>query len=233
MLRAWRGRSSLRDASSRKSWLAAILRNEAYRYYSRPRPDPTDLVEVYGGREDELVLSTVDRFFLREALEGLSERERVLLALQAPFTVQSREIRISASIGIAIDADRTIDAEVLLRNADMAMYLAKDRGKNRFEVFEEGMHATVFERLELKADLARAITSGQLALVYQPVVALETGRITGAEALVRWDHPRRGRLSPPRRRTREPPCLRPTAPARQRSRPRTRPPRNSPGRSAS
>lgn len=81
MLRAWRGRSSLRDAASRKSWLAAILRNEAYRYYSRPRPDPTDVLESYEGREDELVISTVDRFFLQQALEGLSERERVLLTL--------------------------------------------------------------------------------------------------------------------------------------------------------
>jgi EAL domain-containing protein (putative c-di-GMP-specific phosphodiesterase class I) len=78
----------------------------------------------------------------------------------------------------------------------MAMYLAKDRGKSRYEVFEEGMHATVFERLELKADLARGIEDGQLRLLYQPIVSLQTGRITGVEALVRWDHPRRGMLSP-------------------------------------
>jgi len=64
LLRAWRGRSSLRDAASRKSWLAAILRNEAYRYYSRPRPDPTDLLEHYEGSEDALVVSTVERFDL-------------------------------------------------------------------------------------------------------------------------------------------------------------------------
>ena len=82
MLRAWRRRSTLRDASSRKSWLAAILRNEAFRYYQRPRPDPTDLLETLEGREDDLVLSTVDRAFLQEALKGLSERERVLLALR-------------------------------------------------------------------------------------------------------------------------------------------------------
>ncbi|MCU1455257.1 MAG: domain S-box protein [Acidimicrobiales bacterium] len=122
--------------------------------------------------------------------------ERVLLALQAPFTIKGREIRISASIGIATDEDRSSDAEVLLRNADMAMYLAKDRGKSRYEVFEEGMHATVFERLELKADLARGIEDGHLRLLYQPIVSLQTGRITGVEALVRWDHPRRGMLSP-------------------------------------
>jgi len=98
LLRAWRRRSTLRDAGSRKSWLAAILRNEAYRYYSRPRPDPTDLLEIYEGREDELVISTVDRFFLQEALEGLSERERVLLALR--YEEDLTQPAIAARLGI-------------------------------------------------------------------------------------------------------------------------------------
>lgn len=121
---------------------------------------------------------------------------RLLHELRAPFDINGWEIVVTASIGIAAVGDQGTTPEVVLRNADMAMYLAKERGKDRVELFEEAMHVTAFERLELKADLARAITSGQLALVYQPVVALETGRITGAEALVRWDHPRRGRLSP-------------------------------------
>jgi diguanylate cyclase (GGDEF)-like protein/PAS domain S-box-containing protein len=121
---------------------------------------------------------------------------RLLHELRVPFDVNGWEIVVTASIGIAAIGDEGTTAEVVLRNADMAMYLAKERGKDRVELFEEAMHVTAFERLELKADLARAITSGQLALVYQPVVALETGRITGAEALVRWDHPRRGRLAP-------------------------------------
>jgi len=121
---------------------------------------------------------------------------RLLHELRVPFDINGWEIVVTASIGIAAIGGDGITAEVVLRNADMAMYLAKERGKDRVELFEEAMHVTAFERLELKADLARAITSGQLALVYQPVVSLETGRITGAEALVRWDHPRRGRLSP-------------------------------------
>ncbi|NLV55657.1 MAG: EAL domain-containing protein [Acidimicrobiales bacterium] len=121
---------------------------------------------------------------------------RLLHELRSPFDINGWEIVVTASIGIAAVGDQGTTPEVVLRNADMAMYLAKERGKDRVELFEEAMHVTAFERLELKADLARAITSGQLALVYQPVVALETGRITGAEALVRWDHPRRGRLSP-------------------------------------
>ncbi len=116
--------------------------------------------------------------------------------LRTPFDINGWEILITASIGIAAVGAEGTTAEVVLRNADMAMYLAKERGKDRVELFEEAMHVSAFERLELKADLARAITSGQLALMYQPVVSLQTGRITGAEALVRWDHPRRGRLAP-------------------------------------
>ncbi len=123
---------------------------------------------------------------------------RLLHDLRTPFDINGWEIVVTASIGIAAVGDEGTTAEVVLRNADMAMYLAKERGKDRVELFEEAMHVSAFERLELKADLARAITSGQLALMYQPVVSLQTGRITGAEALVRWDHPRRGRLAPGR-----------------------------------
>ena len=98
MLRAWRRRSTLRDAGSRKQWLAAIVRNEAFRYYSRPRPDPTDLLEFYEGSEDALVVSTVDRAFLQEALKELSERERVLLALR--YEEDLTQPAIAARLGI-------------------------------------------------------------------------------------------------------------------------------------
>ncbi len=121
---------------------------------------------------------------------------RLLNDLRRPFRINGREIMVTASIGIAAVNERAPSAEVVLRNADMAMYLAKERGKDRVELFEEQMHASAFERLELKADLARGIEAGQLRLVYQPIVSLQTGRITGVEALVRWDHPERGRLSP-------------------------------------
>jgi diguanylate cyclase (GGDEF)-like protein/PAS domain S-box-containing protein len=152
---------------------------------------PADVAARLGG--DEFAVLVVAPWGETEIIKIA---ERVLLTLQAPFTVQGREIRISASVGIAIDANRSSDAEVLLRNADMAMYLAKERGKARFEVFEERMHASVFERLELKADLARGIETDQLRLLYQPIVSLQTGRITGVEALVRWDHPVKGMLPP-------------------------------------
>jgi diguanylate cyclase (GGDEF)-like protein/PAS domain S-box-containing protein len=122
--------------------------------------------------------------------------ERILRTLREPITIHDREITVTASIGVALDTDATFSAEELMRNADMAMYLAKEQGKARYEVFEEGMHASVLERLELKADLAKAIETGQLHLVYQPIVSLQTGRITGVESLVRWDHPERGRIGP-------------------------------------
>jgi RNA polymerase sigma-70 factor (ECF subfamily) len=98
LLRAWRRRSTLRDAGSRQGWLAAIVRNEAFRYYSRPRPDPTDVLETFEGREDELVLSTVDRADLEAALQGLSERERVLLSLR--YEEDMTQPAIAARLGI-------------------------------------------------------------------------------------------------------------------------------------
>ena len=82
LLRAWRRRSTLRDAGSRKQWLSTIVRNEAFRHYSRPRPDPTDEVEQLEGHEDDLVAATADRADLRAALEELSERERTLISLR-------------------------------------------------------------------------------------------------------------------------------------------------------
>ncbi len=122
--------------------------------------------------------------------------ERMLSTIHQPFRVQGREISTTISIGIHLDRDGARSAEDALRNADTAMYRAKDAGKDRFEIFEETMHAGVYERLELKADLARGLAEGQLILHYQPIVELRTGRVRGVEALVRWHHPERGLLPP-------------------------------------
>ena len=98
LLRAWRRRSTLRDAGSRKQWLAAIVRNEAFRYYSRPRPDPTDTLEQMEGHEDAMVVSTVDRADLHAALQELSDRERVLLSLR--YEEDLTQPAIAARLGI-------------------------------------------------------------------------------------------------------------------------------------
>ncbi len=121
--------------------------------------------------------------------------QRLLEDLQAPLLLRGQDLSLGASIGVAMAGDAD-SAEDLIRNADAAMYRAKDAGKNRFEMFEEQIHTDMLERLELKNDLRRGISNDELVLHYQPIVNLATDRITGAEALVRWHHPRRGVLAP-------------------------------------
>jgi diguanylate cyclase (GGDEF)-like protein len=120
--------------------------------------------------------------------------ERVIAALREPFTVLGREVFVSASIGIAYGQD---DAHDLLRNADVAMYRAKRSDEaGAYATFEPGMHTAVVERLEIEADLRRAIERDELVLHYQPIIEIATGRISGVEALLRWAHPRRGLVMP-------------------------------------
>jgi diguanylate cyclase (GGDEF)-like protein/PAS domain S-box-containing protein len=120
---------------------------------------------------------------------------RLLSALAAPFYVAGRELRVSASVGLAW-SDGSIGVRELMRDADTAMYAAKDAGKNTIRAFEAGMHRRVLDRLELTGELQHAIEQEQFELEYQPVVNLQTGEIYGAEALVRWSHPERGRVAP-------------------------------------
>jgi EAL domain-containing protein (putative c-di-GMP-specific phosphodiesterase class I) len=119
--------------------------------------------------------------------------------LERPVQIGEKEVFVRASIGIAIgDQDRKggRGAEELLRNADVAMYMAKSQGKARYQVFEPEMHAAALSRLEMKADLQRAVEHGELELFYQPVFVLRTGSLSGVEALVRWRHPQRGLIRP-------------------------------------
>ncbi len=118
--------------------------------------------------------------------------ERVIGALQEPFGVQGREVFITASVGIGVGSD----AEELLRSADVAMYRAKASGKAQYVVYAPRMDDHVLGRLELVADLRRAVLDEELVVHYQPTVELESGRIVGVEALVRWQHPTRGLLQP-------------------------------------
>ena len=121
--------------------------------------------------------------------------ERIIAALQRPFTLAGREMFIGASIGIALDFPG-IDSGQLLRNADIAMYTAKRRGRGRYEIFQPAMHLAAVERMELEADLRKALGRRELTLEYQPVVILASGGLTGVEALVRWRHPDRGQVPP-------------------------------------
>jgi diguanylate cyclase (GGDEF)-like protein len=121
--------------------------------------------------------------------------ERVTACLRQPFVLAGKEVFVGASVGIAF-AERGLDADQMLRNADLAMYTAKGLGKNRFEVFAPEMHTNVVDRLEVEAELRRALDRGERRLFYQPIVDLSTSHVTGVEALIRWQHPQRGLLGP-------------------------------------
>ena len=135
-------------------------------------------------------------------LEGLRPPEeaeevavRIAEALETPFETAGNEVYARASIGVALGSTAT-GASELLRHADVAMYRAKADPAHSVEVFEAGMQDAALQRLELRADLERAVTDADFVVHYQPIVALETGRVVGLEALVRWHHPSRGLLEP-------------------------------------
>ena len=121
---------------------------------------------------------------------------RLLAVLQAPFNRAGKELFVHASVGVAILTSREQTADELLRNADVSMYMAKAKGKNRIEVFEPRMHAAAQTRLALKVDLERALERGEFFVVYQPVINLSTLKMVGVEALLRWQHPERGVVGP-------------------------------------
>jgi diguanylate cyclase (GGDEF)-like protein/PAS domain S-box-containing protein len=121
---------------------------------------------------------------------------RLLRALEPAFTIGGRHLSVSASIGIALAATGRETMEELMRNADLAMYEAKRRGGAQWRIFEESMHAVALGRLELGAELQRAVDEKQFELHFQPIVRLDTAAVIGAEALIRWRHPERGLLAP-------------------------------------
>jgi diguanylate cyclase (GGDEF)-like protein/PAS domain S-box-containing protein len=167
------------------AFLVAVA--ERLRALLRPSDTPCRL----GG--DEFAVLVED---LTEAIDATVVAERILDALRLPFVVDGKEIVSAASIGIAIADRPDTTADDLLRNADVAMYTAKNRGRNRSELFKPSMHQAMLDRLDLEADLRRAVDRGEFVLHYQPTVALDTGRISGMEALVRWRSPERGMVPP-------------------------------------
>jgi predicted signal transduction protein with EAL and GGDEF domain len=146
-----------------------------------------------GGDEFAVLLDDV-----HDVADATHVADRVLESLRGPMRVAGSEVNVSASIGIA-RAGGADAADALLRNADVAMYRAKQRGKGGHEVFVPEMHAALVDRLELEADLRHALADqscAEFTMLYQPIVELATGRPIGVEALVRWEHPRRGLVSP-------------------------------------
>ena len=152
---------------------------------------PGDTVARLGGDEFAILLEEV-----ADVGQALRVAERVHLELHAPFRVRGQELFSTATVGIAMAAPGHREAEELLRDAATALHRGKRRGRGRSEIFDESMHSLAATRLQLETDLWRAVQRRELRLHYQPMVALDTESVTGFEALVRWQHPRRGLLAP-------------------------------------
>ncbi|HEX2028110.1 MAG TPA: EAL domain-containing protein [Nitriliruptorales bacterium] len=165
----------------------ALLVAVAERIRSSVRAE--DTAARLGGDEFAVLLEDL------EVLGGVARvAERLLAAIRQPVDIGGTQVRTHASIGIAVSAgDET--PEDLLRDADIAMYAAKDAGKDRYRVFETAMHVSLIEQLEREGDLARAIEAREFELFYQPVVAIEDRGLSGVEAVVRWRHRHRGLLT--------------------------------------
>jgi diguanylate cyclase (GGDEF)-like protein/PAS domain S-box-containing protein len=152
---------------------------------------PGDTVARLGGDEFAILIEDAP------GIDQLTQHaERLLACLNEPFELAGKTLVITASAGVTLISPHE-SADDLIRNADMAMYLAKREGKACVRQFEPALHHAALERLELEADLRRAVMCGEFVVHYQPMMELTTGRVAGFEALVRWEHPRRGLLGPP------------------------------------
>jgi diguanylate cyclase (GGDEF)-like protein len=152
----------------------------------------SDTAARFGGDEFAVLLEDITG-----PEEVLDTAERVVERLLEPLHIEGKEIVVRASLGLSILDHRVmVNADELIRNADAAMYIAKRDGKGSYRLFEPSMHSDVVARLELRADLQRALVNDELELYYQPLIRLSGGTASGVEALVRWRHPERGLIGP-------------------------------------
>ena len=153
----------------------------------------SDTVSRQGGDEFVVLLTSV-----RDAHEVTIVAQKILHLLSEPFIIEGQELFTSTSIGISLFPFDGDDADTLLKNADTAMYAAKERGRNTFQFFSEEMNSRAMDRRELEADLRRALQQNEFFLAYQPQVDLRAGKLVGVEALLRWNHPTKGLIPPDR-----------------------------------
>lgn len=150
-----------------------------------------DTVARLGGDEFGIIVEEYGSF-----REVIKIAKRIQDSLQVPFSLASTKITSSASIGIVLKSSDSDDAASIMRDADIAMYRAKEAGRGKFKVFNQKMHAQLVAEVELENDLREAIKNEQLSLYYQPILDAVNGRLKGFEALLRWDDPERGAVSP-------------------------------------
>ena len=157
--------------------------------------DADDTVARMGGDEFTLLLQSQA---LRDVAlnRAIHVGEQILASLSEPFMLEGREFFVTASIGIALSPQDGNELSQLMKNADTAMYHAKERGKNNFQFYQADMNSSALERLELESDLRHALEQNEFMLYYQPQFSGDGKRLTGAEALLRWHHPRRGLVPP-------------------------------------
>jgi diguanylate cyclase (GGDEF)-like protein/PAS domain S-box-containing protein len=166
-----------------------LLQGVARRLHSSVREG--DTVARLGGDEFILLLPNLNR-----AEDVAKVAEKILDSLKLPFRLEGRELYSTASMGISLYPDDGADAETLIKNADTAMYRAKEQGRDNYQLYTPAMNATAVERLALENSLRKALVRDELELYYQPLLDLATGRVHGLEALLRWRHPERGLLAP-------------------------------------
>lgn len=152
---------------------------------------PVDTLARFGGDEFAILLSGMS-----DATDAVRVAKRIQDELSQPFVLDKNSAFATASIGIALSSSGYDRPDDILRDADIAMYRAKENGKARYELFDHGMHARAVSRLQLESDLRHAIEQKEFCVYYQPIICLQTGRLSGFEALVRWNHPRLGIISP-------------------------------------
>jgi len=150
-----------------------------------------DVVCRLGGDEFVVLVEPVDT-----ESDLLELAERLIARISEPISTAGRELRVGASVGVAVSRDATVDADVLFAEADTAAYRAKRHGRGRAEIFDEALRAQLTERAELEAAITEGLVAGEFQLHYQPVVDTLTGRLTGYEALVRWARPGHGLVPP-------------------------------------
>jgi diguanylate cyclase (GGDEF)-like protein/PAS domain S-box-containing protein len=166
-----------------------LLKAAALRLVSCVRD--SDTVSRQGGDEFVVLLSEISR-----AEDAALTAEKMRVAVLAPYAIANHDLHLSASIGISVYPDDGQDSATLIKNADTAMYHAKDSGRNNYQFFRHKMNVRAVERQFIEAGLRHALDRHEFVLFYQPIVILATGEITGAEALIRWRHPERGVILP-------------------------------------